>query len=226
MSRLIIGAASHGIGEAFIAHRRFKRQDEKWIAPTQDELDVRDEGQVECFLAVNGPFDKIVYAAGVNRLQWIPEVTQANMADIFAVNVFGFVTLMGAHERLWPNHIGSAVAVVSDAARVPMRTSVEYCSSKAALAMAIKCMARELAPRWQVNGVAPGIVHDTDMTRYIDDTVPEIRGWSMEQSLAYERSMIPTGRRAFKSEIAEGIDMMLNGPQQMTGVILEIAGGK
>jgi NAD(P)-dependent dehydrogenase (short-subunit alcohol dehydrogenase family) len=197
-----------------------------WHRPDADTMDVREEYGIHQYVHDHGPFDAIVYSAGVNNLEYVGSLTDGSLMETFAVNVFGFILIMAAHEEIYPEAEGSAVVVTSDAARTPMRCSTAYCSSKAALEMAIKTMARELAPRWRINGVAPGMVADTPMTDYIDATVPIIRGWTPEQALAYERRNVPTGRRATKDEVSETIRWALFGPPQMTGAIIDVNGGR
>lgn len=64
------------------------------------------------------------------------------------------------------------------------------------------------------------------MTEFIDSQVPSLRGWSLEETQAYERSMIPMGRRARKEEIAQVVIQALLGPEFMTGSIIGLTGGK
>jgi NAD(P)-dependent dehydrogenase (short-subunit alcohol dehydrogenase family) len=119
-----------------------------------------------------------------------------------------------------------AIAVVSDAMRNPMRGSLAYCASKAALAAIIKNLAREWAPDTFVAGVAPAVVADTPMSDYIDSTVPDFRGWTPEQAKAYEQTMLPLKRRVTKNEVAEVMANLLFGPEYLTGTIIDITGGK
>lgn len=224
---LVIGGNS-GIGEQFIID---SPDDERmdgvlWFTPDTNYLDVRNRSTISMYLREHGPFDHIVYCAGVNTLQWIGELHQSVVDDTFAVNVEGFIWTLNEHEKLYPHATGSVVAISSDASRIAMRTSISYCASKAALNMAVRVAARELAPRWQINAVAPGIIEDTPMTDYIDEAVPAIRGWSAEEARKYERSMIPVGRRGTKQEIAHVMRDLLVAPGYLTGTIVEISGGK
>lgn len=218
---LIIGAGS-GIGEQ--VHRDL--QGEVAIC-TSGSVDIRHEAAVRDFLgSFDKPFDQIVYCAGVNRLQWIHQFTMSEIVDIFAVNVFGLLNLVAEHERRWPRATGSITAIVSDAYRIPMRGSLLYGTSKTALAGAIRNMARELAPRWRVNGVAPGVVEDTPMTDYIDATVPGFRGWTPEHAREYADASVPMGRRITKPEVSEIVRQVMFGSDMLTGAIIEITGGK
>lgn len=168
----------------------------------------------------------IAYCAGVNLLSAIKDVDELEMWQTFNANVMGFIRLMRAVANVYPEGNVSVVAVASDAARVAMRNSINYCASKAALVQAVKVAARELAPTVRVNAVSPAIIEGTPMTVEIDELVKAQRGWTEEEALKYERSMIPMQRRASKEEVADVILNTLNGPAFMTGSNIEITGGK
>jgi NAD(P)-dependent dehydrogenase (short-subunit alcohol dehydrogenase family) len=238
---LIVGGKSEGgIGQAceswFSVDPRFNSVN--WYVPSAEELDVRNDNHINDYIeradehGVSG-FDYVVYAAGVNGLCWADELYMLEMVDLFKVNVFGFISLLGQIRATWPGKNFSAVAISSDAAYTPMRGSVNYCASKAALDMAVKTLARE----WnvpeelekgsvRVNAVAPGMVEDTPMSRYIEETVPSFRGWTAEKALAYEQSMQPMGRRADKAEVAHLVADVLYGPNYLNGAIVPLTGAK
>jgi NAD(P)-dependent dehydrogenase (short-subunit alcohol dehydrogenase family) len=169
---------------------------------------------------------EVAYCAGVNLLDQIEKVDEADLHQTFDVNVMGFIRVLGVLRRVVGPVLLSVVAVASDAARVPMRNSITYCASKAALVQAVRVAARELAPLVRVNAVSPAIIADTPMTWALDKAVQAQRGWSEEEALAYERSLIPMGRRATKAEVAQVILQTLAGPDFMTGANIEITGGK
>lgn len=232
---LVIGG-QRGIGEA-ITDLAMKEHDDHWgyVMPTAEEsiqyrLDVTNTAMVEEF-AQNLWWHEhyaldIIYCAGINHLGKIGDLKGDVLMKHYAVNVAGFIMVLNAFHKHWSKERVNVTAIVSDSSRVPMRGSVAYASSKAALAHAIKCSARELAPHWRVNGVSPGVVADTPMTDRIDEVVPQLRGWTKQEALAYERSLIPMGRRATKAEVAEAAIWATRGPQFMTGSIIDITGGK
>lgn len=228
---LIIGASS-GIGEAiaeYLQTHADATQCEDWLMPGTDVLDVRSSAECYACIRQEGPFDYIIYSAGINELAWITQIGMQwdnTFENVWDVNCHGFVRIVGAHEHLFPEAGGSIVAISSDAARRPMRGSIAYCSSKAALDMSVRVMARELAPRWRVNAIAPGITDDTNMTRYLDDNIPIFRGWTSDHAQEYEKSQIPMGRRAAPGEIAEVAASVLIGPEYLTGAIIEVNGGR
>lgn len=238
---LIIGGTSRaGVGAGcydwLLNDERFERV--VWHVPTPKELDISSSPEIHQYLRnvdlgdySHNPetfqgYDYILYSAGLNELRYAEEEENEHLAEIFKVNVFGFISLLGQHRAMFPGKEFSAVAIVSDAMRTPMRGSVAYCSSKAALAMAVKTLAREFAPSSRVNGVAPGVVEGTTMSAYIDETVPGFRGWTKEQAHDYEQSGQPFKRRVGVSEVAEVVANTLYGPHYMSGSIVEITGAK
>jgi NAD(P)-dependent dehydrogenase (short-subunit alcohol dehydrogenase family) len=216
----VIGGDS-GIGEA-VAH--WLADDGDQVTATGRETDVRNEFILARTFDAIQP-DAIVYCAGVNHLMWNKEQDLGVVMDMFDVNVFGFMRVVRLALRE-DSRVKSIVAITSDAATRPMRTSMSYCATKAALNACVKQAARELAPHVRVNAIAPGIIAPTGMSDYIDATVPEIRGWTPEQAFAYEASQVPIGRRGMPEEVAEVVASTLFGPAYLTGAIIEVNGGR
>ena len=200
------------------------------VEATGIEVDVRFKRQMVNYMQSSRPFDWIVYSAGINILSWDRDLQIDDASNLFDVNVFGFMRLIQiVAESQYRNKVGpgvSIVAISSDAATRPMRTSMAYCASKAALNACVKQAARELAPHVRVNAIAPGIVAPTGMSHYIDAMVPVIRDWTPERASSYETSQIPFGRRGWPSEVAEAVCNTLAGPSYMSGAIVEVNGGR
>jgi NAD(P)-dependent dehydrogenase (short-subunit alcohol dehydrogenase family) len=191
-----------------------------------NDVDVRSTRQLQYAFETFHP-EWIVYCAGINKIMPARIFDEFEALDILDINALGFMRVMNIAAAAKPkDRPRSVVAIVSDAATRPMRNSMAYCASKAALAMAIRCAARELAPDIRVNGISPGVVEDTPMSNAIDLAVREANGWSEEEAKSYELSRIPMGRRALKSEVAAMVYGVLAGPQYLTGSIIEIAGGR
>lgn len=223
---LVIGGHS-GIGETTVKLLRKEHPKLELLVPPRLALDVTNRTSIKAVMLREGPFSDIVYSAGINQLGWVGDrQIGLKMVDQFDTNCAGFVSVISEHLRCWPEQATSAVAVSSDAGGIPMRGSVAYCASKAALNMAVRVMARELAPLYRINAISPGMVEDTPMTDYIDQTIPAFRGWTPDQALNYERQGTPTRRRATREEVAEAIVWALLGPEQMTGTIIDVNGGR
>lgn len=229
---LVIIGGRQGIGKEVWRLAEDEHNDHwRYFIPTSEsEVDVTDISRLEHFahtLWDTGHRNlDVVYCAGINRLGKIGELSGEELMRHYAVNVAGFIMTLNAIKQTHGESRVNVTAIVSDSSRVPMRGSVMYASSKAALAHAVRCAARELAPAWRVNGISPGVVADTPMTAYIDEVVPPLRGWTLDEAQAYERSLIPMGRRAQKSEVAEAALWATRGPEFMTGSIIDVAGGK
>lgn len=196
--------------------------------PNQWDLDVRKD-------ATQYPFaenvrtwspDYVVYSAGINELDWIYHLSQKTFEDIMEVNVWGFINVIKGLQLTGRAY--SVLAVTSDAAVRPMRTSIAYCASKAALNMAIRVASRELAQDgWRINGIAPGKVEGTAMTRYVDERVVEIRGWTPEFADHYEVSNSPIKRPVTTREVAlVAADVLLSDSLAWTGDIISVNGGR
>jgi len=221
MNTLIIGGNS-GIGQAI--GDRLMQIGEQTYRPTEERLDVKDFDSIRRWFADHEFPDSIVYSAGVNYPEMLGTVRMANLFNTYAINVLGFIEIMNEVAR--QEKRVSVLAIVSDSAHTPMRGSIAYASSKAAMQHAIKCAARELAPRCRVNGISPSMVDGTPMTAHVDGVIPKIRGWSPERARAYEDSMSPSGRRCTTEEVAQlAVDLLL-GPEFLTGAIVPLTGGK
>jgi NAD(P)-dependent dehydrogenase (short-subunit alcohol dehydrogenase family) len=90
-------------------------------------------------------------------------------------------------------------------------THAHYCSSKAALHMLTKAMAKALAPEIAVNAVAPGMIE-----------VGEKSAAAFMRRMARQTPMQRNGRA---DEIAEAVLFFATAPQFITGQILVVDGG-
>lgn len=93
----------------------------------------------------------------------------------------------------------------------PWATNAHYCSSKAALHMLTKVMAKALAPEVAVNVVAPGMI---DLGE--------------KSAAAFMRRMAkhtPMGRNGYSEEVAAAVLFFATAPQFITGQILVVDGG-
>lgn len=225
--RLLVLGGTSGIGEEFCEFVQSQTEGPYFaqIAPRGGEdFDIRDESRLRDVIREVDPTD-VVYSVGVNELDWIKDVSRDAFTDLMEINVWGFVSTIQILQTLHKSV--NVVAVTSDAAWRPMRTSLAYCASKAALEMAVRVASRELAPDgWRVNAVAPGKVADTFMTSYVDERVLELRGWTVEAADGYEIASTPLGRKVTKREVAEVIWSALNGPKAQTGEIIAVNGGR
>lgn len=216
-----IGAATADMLADVFGHNVI-RSDEK-------DCDVTSEFAVQKFVQDLPRLDSVVYSAGTNYLFHLGTGIPQAYQKVIDVNLTGFINVMDALAFTYsnPEHHIRVVAVTSDAAIRPMRTSIAYCASKAGLDMAIRCAARELAHRgWRINGVAPGMVSGTRMSDYIDTAVPGLRGWTREFAEDYERLQEVVPGRIHPEEVAVVITEMLGWPDHFNGEIIRLNGGR
>ncbi len=93
----------------------------------------------------------------------------------------------------------------------PWATHAHYCSSKAALHMLTKVMAKALAPEIAVNAVAPGMID-----------LGEKSAAAFMRRMAKQTPMRRNGRG---DEIADAVLFFATAPQFITGQILAVDGG-
>lgn len=93
----------------------------------------------------------------------------------------------------------------------PWATHAHYCSSKAALHMLTKVMAKALAPEIAVNAVAPGMID-----------LGEKSAAAFMRRMAKQTPMQRNGRG---EEIADAVLFFATAPQFITGQILAVDGG-
>jgi len=93
----------------------------------------------------------------------------------------------------------------------PWATHAHYCSSKAALHMLTKVMAKALAPEIAVNAVAPGMID-----------LGERSAAAFMRKMAKQTPLLRNGRA---EEIAAAVLFFATAPQFITGQILAVDGG-
>ncbi|MER9002648.1 glucose 1-dehydrogenase [Mesorhizobium sp. M0862] len=135
-------------------------------------VDVTDLDQVRAALGAMPAFDILVNNAGTNRPKPMTEVTPADFAAIFDLNVRAafFVSQAVVDGMIADGRGGSIINISSQMGLVGAPNRTLYCASKHALEGLTKAMAVELAARGiRVNTIAPTFV-ETPMTRpYLED---------------------------------------------------------
>jgi NAD(P)-dependent dehydrogenase (short-subunit alcohol dehydrogenase family) len=138
-------------------------------------------------------------------MRWFEDIDEKEFSKTMDVNFTSFII---AVKELLPsisNAKGLIFSVVSSAANIPMRTSVSYNTSKAALQMAIKQMGRELTSRHDVCviGLNPSIISDTNMTKKNCENIKTIRNWSDLEVCDAMASSSPSGELLSKSQVVD-----------------------
>ena len=212
--RIWVAGGTSGIGKAIAD--KLQTYEHHSVHVTGEKVDVRKPVTINTM-------DALIYSVGVNYLDTVENVNTDRMLDLYDVNVVGLIRCIQASPLL-----RRVVVIGSDAGWRPMRTSVAYCASKAALHMAVKVIAREkAADDFAINVIAPGMTQYTKMQEYVDQRVMEIRGWTEDEMLEYEQSYTPMKRRLNPDEVAEvACQVLFTETSYMTGSIIPVNGAR
>jgi 3-oxoacyl-[acyl-carrier protein] reductase len=172
-----------------------------------------DCGEVVALAAGLGPVDVLVNAAGIYPATPLRQMTAASWDRVQQVNVRAPMMLTVALAA--QGRPGAVVNIGSGAATRARPGAAHYCTSKAALEMATKAAAVELADAGiRVNCVAPGFVT-------VDSPVNPVSDEYRDQV-----SVNPTGRAGQPAEIAAAVVWLASDAASfVTGAVLRVDGG-
>lgn len=152
-------------------------------------------------------YNGIIYCAGVNLISKFEDVTKQQFIESMLVNCYGFAEVL--QELLKADMLeefSRACIVTSNAANIPMTHSLSYNCSKAAANMMVRQLAREIpANKVCIFGVAPNKLHNTPMSREIDEKVCKLRGWTQREARQYQRNALPARQETDVHDLAEFI---------------------
>ncbi len=233
---VLVTGASGGIGaacaEVFAANGDHvtgvdarARELEDTMARLADRYGVRTSAEVadlaaaECGVVVSrvaerlGPVDVLVNAAGIYPATPLADMTAAAWDRVQQVNVRAPVLLTVALAS--QGRAGAVVNISSGAATRARPGAAHYCTSKAALEMATKACAVELASAGiRVNAVAPGFVDVDSPVNPVTETYRD----------AVSRN--PLGRPGVPGEIAAAVLWLASDAASFTtGAVLRVDGG-
>jgi len=156
-----------------------------------------------------GQIDVLVNNAGLFASEALEKISVEQWDDIFATNTRApFLMAKAAHPYLRAAH-GRIINIGSLGGLHPWATHGHYCTSKAALHMLSKTMAKAWAPEISVNCVAPGMI---------------VQG---EVEAAYEHfaRKTPMQRNGTAEDVAAAVRFFATAPHFITGQLLAVDGG-
>jgi NAD(P)-dependent dehydrogenase (short-subunit alcohol dehydrogenase family) len=181
------------------------------------ECNVRSEASVRAAVAAVaaefGRLDVLVNNAALFASAPLESLPTAAWDEVFETNARGpFLVAREALPHLRAK-AGRIVNLGSLGGLHPWATHAHYCSSKAALHMLTKTMAKAFAPEVTVNCVAPGAIE-------MEDGLP-----NPAERAARFAAKTPMRRNGTVEDIAEAVLFFATGPAFITGQILVVDGG-
>jgi NAD(P)-dependent dehydrogenase (short-subunit alcohol dehydrogenase family) len=228
MSIAVVTGGSSGLGKLICQHLNQNYDVINWSLDTG--VDVRSSDAVKAAAAVaarTGPIAVLVNCAGINRIDFIPELAPVTWNDVMDTNARGiFYTTKALCDHM---RGGTILNIVSNAAHVPMTSSLAYNASKAASLIMTKQMARELGKTHDITcfSVSPNKLKGTGMSSYIEERVCKLRGWTPEQAAQYQLAALPAGAETPPEVLAEFIGFLLSSKERhryLQGVDLTYGG--
>jgi len=164
-------------------------------------------------LARFGQLDALINNASAFYPTPLESATPAQWDDLLASNARAPFFLAQAAAPHLKARRGAIVNLADVYASSPLRGHAIYSMSKAALVMATRALALELAPEVRVNAVAPGAILWPESGR---DPARETR----------LLAATPLARLGQVEEIAEAVHWLLAGASFTTGQVLRVDGGR
>jgi len=207
-----LGNSGHGALEAFREATKLHRRTNR-VQALAVRCDVRNPKSVRAAIKTVvqklGGIDILINNAGTYETVDFEKLTLAQWDNVFAVNTRGpFLVAKEALPHLRERQ-GRIINLGSLGGARPWPTHAHYCSSKAALHMLTKVMAKALAPEIAVNCVAPGMIE-------------------LEERNEFAKRMArqtPLQRNGNAEDVAAAVLFFATAPDFITGQILFVDGG-
>ena len=176
--------------------------------------DLRDPESVEQTVASVvdefGQLDILVNNAGLFESVVLEDISVEQWDEMFATNTRApFLMAKAAHPHLRAAK-GRILNIGSLGGMHPWATHGHYCTSKAALHMLSKTMAKAWAPEISVNCIAPGMI---------------VQGEEVGESYEHFARKTPMKRNGTSDDVASAAVYFATAPHFITGQILAVDGG-
>ncbi len=172
-------------------------------------------------IQAQGPVDGYVHTTGIGAVRPLKMSKYDFMLRVMNINFFSFVEVVRCLTKKGAYNPGmNIVGISAVGAFIGNSTKTAYCASKSAMNSAVRCLAKELAPKGiRLNTVAPGAT-DTPMAKEAAD----YRDGTDEQKINAMRQYLGTCQ---PQDIADAIAFLLSDMSRMiTGTCLPVDGGK
>ena len=168
-------------------------------------------------LEITGRLDALVNNASTFYPTRIGRASLDDWNNLISSNARAPFFLSQALNPLLQETSGSIVNIVDIHAQRPFKQHTIYCMAKAALQMMTYALAKELAPKVRVNGVAPGAILWPEA-----NSASAITNDTQQQILA----SVPLQRSGCPEDIARTVSFLINDAPYITGQIIAVDGGR
>lgn len=175
--------------------------------------DLRDPQSIEETVAAVveefGQIDVLINNAGLFQSEALENISVEQWDTMFATNTRApFLMAKAAHPHLRKAR-GRIINIGSLGGLHPWATHAHYCTSKAALHMLSKTMAKAWAPEISVNCIAPGMI---------------VQG-EVEEAYEHFARKTPMQRNGRAEDVAAAAKFFATAPHFITGQLLAVDGG-
>ncbi|KAG7095993.1 hypothetical protein E1B28_006676 [Marasmius oreades] len=176
-----------------------------------------------------GPLNVLVANAGIVQIQpSLLDVTDAEMQQIYEVNVFGLINsnIAAGKQFIKQGNGGKIINAASIASYKSAPPSILYSSTKAAVRSLTQGIALEFAPhKITVNAYAPGNI-DTKLWEKIDAEMSKMNGLPIGENWKAVEKLVALGRNGIPKDVSNVV-AFLAGPDSdyVTGQTLVVDGG-
>jgi NAD(P)-dependent dehydrogenase (short-subunit alcohol dehydrogenase family) len=197
-------------------------------------FDVCDEGDIsmmlDSFFTWYPMGDVLVLCHGDMDLKWFEDMSDQDIDYLIETNLISHMKII----RRWVNltlhkaYKKYIVIIGSMAYTSVLNGSTTYCVAKAGLAMLVRSLAWELAPKnYNVIGIHPSNTLDTPMTERTIQKIEEFRSISREAAEAYWSAVLPKNSFLTKEEIGRHVAHFCSGDADyLSGSNIELRGGQ
>ena len=190
-----------------------------WIKPIYFELTDKEaiNAGIQSIIDDGQPIDVLVNNAGISTVGLLSMSKVEDIEILFSINYFAMLRIIQkVYKRMARQKKGVIINMGSNAGIDPQPGKIAYGSSKAAVMMMTKCLAKEVGPMGiRVNAIAPGPVETEMIHQYKDDVL---------KNLASESAL----RRLGTTEEIAKVAIFLASEQAsyINGEIIKVDGGR
>lgn len=196
------------------------------------QLDVTDETAVESVfkkLKENKP-DTIIIGHGDMQLKWFEDYSFGEYEHLINTNLTSHLKIIKLFIDMTIEYKFAKYIIIIGSMGYDnvLNGSTPYCVAKAGLAMLVRCLAWELAPKnYNVMGIHPSNTQDTPMTEKTISEIMKFRNVNHESAEKYWGAICPRDQFLTKKEIYELVIFFLGGKcNYLSGANIELGGGQ